>query len=182
MIPQVKTSSVGVVLIISLAFILSSCSGIRLEQQYYDEGAKTDVLPTSTHIFAANEDGETVLAWLIARRDSIFLVLELQYSPINHHRFHVDKGENLSVQFSDGDKYNLLNSYTTKSRRGTVQGDPDRFADLFIPLSINDMKTLLGKKITWLNVQSDTRNSSLYVKPGNDLALKKMIRIMRPDL
>jgi len=172
MLFQVKSSSTRILVSIIFAVIVSSC-GVRIKQQYYDDDYQTTVLPTSDKILCTNENGERIDGWLIARHDSIFLVLQLQYSRSNHRRFYMPQGDYLSVEFSDGEYYHLINGWGTRSWRGNVLGDDDRITNAFIPLSDNDMSKLLSKTIVALNVQTSASNTRFIVKPKKDLALKK---------
>lgn len=181
MLSKIKVNSPKVLLLSIVAIILSSC-GVRLEKAYYDTDSQTDVLPTSNKILAPSVNGERVVGWVIARRDSIFLELQLQYSRINHKRFYVPQGNYVSVEFSDGTSSPLMNNSYTKSWHGNSLGDDDNIANAFIPLSDDIMKILLSKTITALDIQTSVSNSRFIIKPNKDLDIKKMIRLMRPDL
>jgi hypothetical protein len=104
----------------------------------------------------------------------------LQYSASNHHRFEIPQGNYLSFEFADGSTDQLINSLPVRSARGSVQGEADQFANIYIALSNDDMNVLLGKQIVALNVQTSTRNSRFVIKSNKDLAIKKMILLVRP--
>lgn len=178
MLSQTKINSIGVLMLIIVAIAFSSC-GVRLEQPYYDEYSGTNVLSTSDKILSTNEDGGRAVGWLIERRDTIFLVLQLQYTRSNHRRFQLSAGNSVSVVLSDLGDYSLINSSAVRSSRDNILGDDDEVATAFIPLSDNDLHVLLSKKILAFNVQTSLGNSQFVIKPKKDTAIKKMISLIR---
>jgi len=179
MLSQVKTRAIVILAPIILAIIFSSC-GVTLEQSYYDEDFQGDVMPTTSKTLCCNDEGECVVGWALWTRNTLYLVLQLQYSAANHHRFEMPQGDYLSFDFADGSTYHLVNSSAVRSRRGSVQGEADQYANVYIPLSNDDVNALLSKPIVGLNVQTNTRNSRFTIKSNKDAAIKKMINLLQP--
>jgi hypothetical protein len=175
-----KKLSISILILISLIVTLSSC-GVRLKQDY-DYDYRINIVSTSAKIFSTNPYGERMVGWMTARHDTVFLVLQFQFLRANHIWFQVPQGESIAAYFTDGTNISLINSADAWSHRGIVMGDRDHIANVYIPLSDNDMKILSSKNIISLNVQASDGNGQFAMKPRKDEALKKMIALMRPYL
>jgi hypothetical protein len=180
MLSQLKKKSAGIIFLGILTLLFNSC-GVRLIQEY-DYGSGTNSLTTSVKKFSDNPNHERMMGWLEASNDTIFLALQIQFLRSDHQRFEVSPGQAVSVSFSDGTGLGLINSIDVISHRGVILGNMERIVNVYLPLSTDNMKSILSKDIVSIAVQVSAGNGRFAMTPANNQILRKMITLMRPDL